>query len=140
QINNTHIGGGGYRAVKKTGSLFVVKNVYKAFAKDSVWFTMNIRVQGQHIQVRVYDKLVVDYVESETPWRSEEHKGRILSEGTFALQGHDPDSNVLFKNIRIKMLDDKADQSVDKTELYQEVVELQSSHFPIIDMDVSTEH
>jgi hypothetical protein len=32
-------------------------------------------------------------------------KGRLLSSGTFALQGHDPGSRVEYKNIRVKPLD-----------------------------------
>jgi hypothetical protein len=32
-------------------------------------------------------------------------KGRSLSSGTFALQGHDPGSRVEYKNIRVKPLD-----------------------------------
>jgi hypothetical protein len=32
-------------------------------------------------------------------------KGRVLSSGTFALQGHDPKSKVYFKNIMVKPLD-----------------------------------
>jgi len=30
--------------------------------------------------------------------------GRRLSSGTFALQGHDPESTVYFRNIRVKPL------------------------------------
>jgi len=29
---------------------------------------------------------------------------RVLGEGTFALQGHDPGSTVLYRNIRVKRL------------------------------------
>jgi hypothetical protein len=32
--------------------------------------------------------------------------GRVLSSGTFALQGHDPKSKVYFKNIMVKPLAD----------------------------------
>ena len=31
-------------------------------------------------------------------------KGRLLAQGTFALQGHDPKSRVHFKNIMVKPL------------------------------------
>ena len=32
--------------------------------------------------------------------------GRVLSSGTFALQGHDPKSKVYYKNILVKVLPD----------------------------------
>jgi hypothetical protein len=31
-------------------------------------------------------------------------KDRLISSGTFALQGHDPKSKVLFKNIMVKAM------------------------------------
>jgi hypothetical protein len=33
-------------------------------------------------------------------------EGRVISSGTFALQGHDPNSKVYFKNIVVKVLPD----------------------------------
>ena len=37
--------------------------------------------------------------------RGQRMPGRKLGEGTFALQGHDPGSTVMYKNIRVKILD-----------------------------------
>ncbi|TMI85786.1 MAG: DUF1080 domain-containing protein, partial [Bacteroidetes bacterium] len=34
------------------------------------------------------------------------NEGRVLSRGTFALQGHDPNSKVYFKNIMVRPLPD----------------------------------
>jgi hypothetical protein len=31
-------------------------------------------------------------------------KGRLISNGTFAIQGHDPESRVLFRNIKVRVL------------------------------------
>jgi len=31
-------------------------------------------------------------------------KGRMLSSGTFAIQGHDPESRVLYRNIKVRVL------------------------------------
>ena len=47
QINNTHIGDGGYREHKKTGSLYGVRNVYKQFVGDDQWFKMRALVRGK---------------------------------------------------------------------------------------------
>jgi hypothetical protein len=36
--------------------------------------------------------------------RPDDMKDRIISHGSFALQGHDPGSTVYFKNIMVKVL------------------------------------
>jgi len=101
QVNNTH------RDTKKSGGLYAVKDVFKATAKDGVWFTEHIIVRGKQITVKVDGKTVVEFTEA-TPARPPRGMGRrVLSSGTFALQGHDPRSTVYYKNIRVKMLDDK---------------------------------
>ena len=42
--------------------------------------------------------------ESEGVQRPPDMAKRLLSSGTFALQGHDPKSKVLYKNIMVKVL------------------------------------
>jgi hypothetical protein len=100
QINNSH------SDWRRTGGLYAVQDVRQSPAQDNQWFTMHIIVRGQRIIVKVDDKVVVDYVEpegiSETGYPS--MPGRKLSSGTFALQGHDPESVVYFKNIMVKPL------------------------------------
>ncbi len=104
QINNTHIGSGDYRELKKTGSLYAVRNVFASPVQDNAWFTMHIKVFGRRIQIHVNEFLLVDYIEPDKPVRGREHLGSVLSHGTFALQGHDPESKVYFKNIYVKSL------------------------------------
>lgn len=100
QINNT------YEADdRKTGSLYAVDDVHEAPAEDNEWFTMYVRVDGDNIVIKVDGETLVDYTESENPDRPEEMSGRVLSSGTIALQGHDPDSVVHFKNIRVRPLE-----------------------------------
>jgi hypothetical protein len=88
----------------KTGSLYQVKNVLEAHAKDGEWFTEHITVQGKHIVVKVNDKVVVDYTEPDGKEPGKDFT-RVVDSGTFALQAHDPGSTVHFKNIRVKRLD-----------------------------------
>lgn len=88
----------------KTGSLYGLVNVSQSLAQDNKWWTQEIIVQGREITVKVDGKIVLQYTEPEgaqpgKPW------ARKLSEGTFALQGHDPGSIVRYKNIRVKRLD-----------------------------------
>ena len=56
--------------------------------------------------IKINDKIVVDYTEPENVKREKGDEGRVISSGTFALQGHDPKSIVYFKNIMVKPLAD----------------------------------
>jgi hypothetical protein len=101
QVNNTH------RDPKKTGGLYGVNDVFEAPAKDDVWFTEEIIVRGKHIVVKVDDKTVVDWTEPDN-FEAKGFPGRKVDHGTFAIQGHDPKSEVHFRNIRVKPLPDDA--------------------------------
>ena len=100
QVNNSHTDW------KRTGSLYSVVDVKEKLVPDSVWYTERIRVQGKHVQIWVNDKMTVDYTEPDNVQRPADMKGRVLSSGTFALQGHDPNSIVYFKDIMVKPLAD----------------------------------
>jgi hypothetical protein len=56
------------------------------------------------VVIRVNGKVVVDYTEPDNPERPADMKGRLLSRGTFALQGHDPESVIYYRNIMVKPL------------------------------------
>jgi len=85
--------------------LYAVEDVKEVYVKDNVWFTEYVRVQGKRITIKINDKTVVDYTEPENVQRPKDQAGRVLSDGTFALQGHDPNSKVYFKNILVKPLE-----------------------------------
>lgn len=98
QINNTYP-----NDHRRTGSLYGVEDITEQIAKDNEWFTMKVRVEGDQISITVDEDVVVNYTEPENTVR-EDRAGRLLSSGTIALQGHDPESKVYFKNIRIRSL------------------------------------
>ena len=108
QINNTHIGDGGYRERKKTGSLYGVRNVYKQFMGDDQWFKMRALVRGKSVQIHLNDMLVVDYVEPTPPVipPSDLEPERFLDRGTFALQCHNTGSIARFRSVRVRPLPD----------------------------------
>ena len=91
---------------RRTGSLYAIQDVKEVYAKDNEWYTEYISVVGKHIVIKVNDKTVVDYNEPDDVKRDAGMAGRVLSSGTFALQGHDPKSKVYFKNIMVKVLPD----------------------------------
>ncbi len=91
---------------RRTGSLYDIQNVKEVYVKDNEWFTEYIKVKGKRIIIKVNGKTVVDYTEPENVQRDTGSEGRVLSAGTFALQGHDPNSKVYFKNIMVRLLPD----------------------------------
>jgi len=98
QVNNSHTDW------RRTGSLWAIQDIKETYVKDNEWFTLHIKVQGKRVTVSINDKQVVDYTEPENVQREEGMKERVLSSGTFALQGHDPKSKVYFKNIWVRGL------------------------------------
>ena len=52
--------------------------------------------------IKINDKTVVDYTEPEGIEKEEGRSLKRLGSGTFALQGHDPDSKVYFKDIAVR--------------------------------------
>jgi hypothetical protein len=117
QVNTSH------RNLIKTGSLFGVVNIIvpepgkkapmeginifrdASPSTDGEWFTYDIVVSGSEITTLVNGETMVEYKEPEGGPKHPKFKDRKLSEGTFAIQGHDPDSEVHYRNIRVKVLD-----------------------------------
>lgn len=89
---------------KRTGGLYAVDDNLQAPAKDDTWFTLRIHVEGNRVRTFVDDKPIIDYTQPEQPERSADMQGRVLSSGTFALQAHDPDSEVHYRNIKVRVL------------------------------------
>jgi hypothetical protein len=99
QINNTH------RDPKKTGGLYAVSDVFEAPAEDNEWFEIHIKVQGKHITTAVDGKQLVDYTEPADKQPEPGAFERVLDKGTLALQAHDPDSVVMYRDLRVKKLE-----------------------------------
>lgn len=98
QVNNSHTDW------RRTGSLYAVQDVKEVYVKDNEWYTEYIKVQGRKITIKINETTVVDYAEPEDIEKTEGRAEKHLSMGTFALQGHDPNSKVYFKEILVKPL------------------------------------
>ena len=98
QVNNSH------SDWRRTGSLYGIDDVKEVYVKDYAWYTEYIKVVGKRVIIKINDKVVVDYTEPENVQRSPDESQRVISSGTFALQGHDPKRIVHFKNILVKPL------------------------------------
>lgn len=101
QVNTSHTD------PKKTGGLYNVQDVMNnAPSKDDQWFHYYIKVEGNHVIIKINGKTTVDWTQPENWEPPKGMPGRMIGEGTIALQGHDPKSLVYFKNIMIRALPD----------------------------------
>ena len=116
QVNSTH------KDPKKTGSLYAVKNIIvlkegqeppkggehverdAAPSTDGEWFDYHITVRGKQITIQVNGETTVEYTEPEAGPGEGISPGRAISSGTFAIQAHDPDSEVHYERIAVKPL------------------------------------
>ena len=129
---------GDYVERKMSGSIYAVRNIWKAVQADNEWYTYRIVVQGKTIQTYINDLLLAEYTEPETLWRPEGWSGRKLnpSGGTFAFQCHDPGSVVAYKNIKVKPLADdllSPGTPPEDLELEEKIVRLATDNVPLID-------
>lgn len=100
QVNQTH------GDPRKTGGLYGIVDVMDVSpVEDNEWYTEHITVTGKRIVVRVNGKVTVDYTEPAGAIREGRVAQRLLDKGTFALQGHDPDSVVRYRQVWVKPLD-----------------------------------
>ena len=87
---------------RRSGSIYGVVHVDTVPVVDNQWYTQHIIVKDKMVRILIDGKLILEYTEPNTT--TEPRTGRTISDGTFALQGHDPGSKVLFRNIRVKVL------------------------------------
>ncbi len=100
QVSTTH------KDLRRTGSLLVIQDNSTSPVEDDQWFDYDILVDGKRIVLKIDGETTVDYTEPENPERPKGREGRVLSHGQIALQGHDPDSRVYYRHIRIRLLPD----------------------------------
>ena len=132
----------GYIEHKMTGSVYAVRNTWKAPAPDNEWFNYQIRVVGKTIQTFVNDRLICEYAEPANAFRAPDKKGRYLGSGTFALQAHDPSSIVKYRNIKVRILPNNAAPPAGLVpladpELDQLVGQASDDNIPLIDLGLA---
>jgi hypothetical protein len=139
QVNNSQKQHGDYLELKMTGSLYGIRNVYKAMAKDDEWYTLHVTVRKPRVEIRVNGTLVVSWIEPAALPEGAPRMNR-LGRGTFAIQCHDPESKVFYRNIRARPLpplpaaEAGASPTVDPA--YLQVLELGHANFPVVDLHV----
>lgn len=100
QVNNSH------SDTSRTAGLWGIQDFREVAVPDGRWFTLTIRVEGQRVQTWIDARQIADYTEPSNPARPKGLEQRLLKRGTFALQGHDPGSEVHMRSIRVRTLSD----------------------------------
>jgi hypothetical protein len=88
-----------------TGAIYRRMPARKQMAKDGKWFTMTVVANGNHIATWVNGIQVTDWYDHR-PKSDNARTGCRLEAGHISLQGHDPTTDLSFKNIRIAELSD----------------------------------
>jgi hypothetical protein len=88
QINSTH------SDPKRTGSLYNFKDVLEKLVPPDTWFTQEVIADGNHIIIKVNDKVAVDFVDEKNTYMK----------GHAALQQHNLGSVVEIRNVQVKEL------------------------------------
>jgi hypothetical protein len=83
-----------------TGGVFRRKNARLVAADDKQWFAETLIVNGPHVATWVNGYQVTDWTD-ERPPHDNPREGLRLKPGTIMLQGHDPTTDISFRNLRI---------------------------------------
>ncbi len=86
-----------------TGGVYGVNEARKVVSSDHEWFNMTVVCVGNHMAVWVNDYQVADFVDTRPIARGADGKNAFVPDaGTIHLQGHDPATDLSFKNIHIQ--------------------------------------
>ncbi len=137
QINHSQEQHGTYLEMKKTGSLYGIRNLYKTMVPDDTWFELKVKVEKPRVRIWLDETLVVDFIEPARPLSKAAPALNALGKGTFAIQGHDPESHVYVRSIRVRTLPTThpagiAVESMGKTE--DQILTLARDNFPLLDL------
>ena len=86
-----------------TGAIYRRVPVSRQAASDNEWFTMTVAAHGRHIATWVNGVQVVDWTDNR-PEAANARAGCYLKKGPLSLQGHDPTTDLDFRNFRLAEL------------------------------------
>lgn len=73
-------------------------------SRDNEWFTLTISAQGRHISTWVNGVQVTDWTDNR-PSNDNPRQGFRAQPGVFSIQGHDPTTDIDFRNFRVQSMD-----------------------------------
>ncbi len=83
-----------------TGAIYRRQPARRAVARDGEWFTLTVLAHDNHFATWVNGIPVTDWTDHRPP-SDNARTGCRLAAGHFSLQGHDPTTNLSFRNFRI---------------------------------------
>lgn len=86
-----------------TGAIYRRVPARKQVAKDGEWFTMTVVARGPHLATWVNGVQVTDWTDNR-PRKDNAREGCCLNKGAISIQGHDPTTDLSFRNIRLAEL------------------------------------
>ncbi len=86
-----------------TGGIYNRQPARRVVSTDHEWFTMTILAHGPHLATWVDGIQVTDFTDTRPP-RESARQGYRAQPGVLSLQGHDPTTDLSFRNLRIAEL------------------------------------
>jgi hypothetical protein len=83
-----------------TGGIYNRQPARRVIASDREWFTMTIMAHGSHMATWVNGIQVTDFIDTRTP-NENAGQGYRSKAGVVSLQGHDPTTDLSFRNLLI---------------------------------------
>jgi hypothetical protein len=83
-----------------TGGIFRRQDARRVVADDFTWFHKTIHADDRHVAVWVNGYQVTDWTDRREPDENP-RRGLRLAPGTIMIQGHDPTTDLSFRNLRI---------------------------------------
>jgi hypothetical protein len=86
-----------------TGAIYRRQKARKVVPNDFEWFSMTLIARGNHMATWVNGYQVTDFADTR-PANDNPRNGSKTGKGPISIQGHDPTTNLSFRNIRIAMI------------------------------------
>lgn len=83
-----------------TGAIYRRQPARKVNATDGEWFCLTILANGRHLATWVNGLQVTDWTD-DRPENANARQGACLNPGAISIQGHDPTTDLSFRNFRI---------------------------------------
>ena len=82
-----------------TGAIYRRVKARRVVSNDFEWFRMTIAATGPHVGIWVEGEQVTDWVDTRKP-SDNPREGLRMASGHLSLQGHDPTTDLSFRNLR----------------------------------------
>lgn len=93
----------GYGDPRKTASIYAIDDLSESPAQDDKWFHYHIKVEDGTVRIWIDGELANEWTQPED-WNNNDRN--LNNPGTIALQAHDPGSEVRFKNMKLRVIED----------------------------------